>query len=64
MNHNRISALSTIFILAMVVLLAGTVPAMARAERIYYTGEDCPIYVGPRRGNGSAMGCCTRDVSK
>jgi hypothetical protein len=47
MNHNRISALSTIFILAMVVLLAGTVPAMARAERIYYTGEDCPIYVGP-----------------
>ena len=47
MNHKRISALSTIFILAMLVLLASTVPAMARAERIYYTGGECPIYVGP-----------------
>lgn len=47
MNHKRISILSTIFLLAMVVLLAGTVPAAARAERIYFSGEDCPIFVGP-----------------
>ncbi|MGE5124202.1 MAG: hypothetical protein ACM3H7_06755 [Acidobacteriaceae bacterium] len=47
MNHKRISIIGTIFILAMAVLLAGTLPAAAQAERIYFTGEDCPIYVGP-----------------
>ena len=47
MNHKRISTLSTIFVLAMVMLMAGSVPAAAKAERIYFTGQDCPIYVGP-----------------
>jgi hypothetical protein len=47
MNHNRISKLGTIFTLILVVLLAGTIPAAAQAERIYYTGTDCTIIVGP-----------------
>jgi hypothetical protein len=46
MKHKQISIISTIFILAMIVLLAGSTPAAARAERIYFSGEDCPIYVG------------------
>jgi len=46
MNHKRIPQLGTFLILAMVVILAGTVPAAAMAERIYYTGEDCPIEFG------------------
>lgn len=47
MNHKRITRLGTFFILAMIVVLAGAVPVAAKAERIYYSGEDCPIYVGP-----------------
>jgi hypothetical protein len=47
MNHKRIPTLATILILAIVVILVGTVPAAAKAERIYYTGVDCPIYIGP-----------------
>ena len=46
MNQKRISVLSIIFILAMVIILAGTVPAAARAEKIPFTGEDCPETVG------------------
>ncbi len=46
MNHKRISILSTVFILAMVILLAGSVPAAAQAEKVYFSGEDCPIAMG------------------
>lgn len=46
MNHKRISILSTLFILVMVTFLAGSVPAAAQAEKIYFSGEDCPIAMG------------------
>lgn len=41
MNQKRISVLSTIFIVAMAVLLAGTVPAAAQAEQLHFTGTNC-----------------------
>jgi len=46
MNHKRISKLGTIFVLALVLVLLGSVPAAARAERIPFTGEDCPFSLG------------------
>lgn len=46
MNHKRITRMGTIFIMSMVIILMGVVPASAQAERIYFSGEDCPIYMG------------------
>ncbi len=43
MNEKRITV---IFVMAMVVILVGTVPAAAKATRIYYTGAECPIIQG------------------
>ncbi len=47
MNQKRITKLGTIFILGMVLVLIGAVPAAAKAERIPFSGEDCPFSLGP-----------------
>jgi len=43
----KVKKLTVVFVMAMVLVLVGVIPASARAERIYYTGATCPIYVGP-----------------
>jgi hypothetical protein len=46
MNHKRISRLSIILVLALVLILVSAVPASATAERKFFTGTTCPITQG------------------
>jgi hypothetical protein len=47
MNHKKISKLGTIFILIMVVILVGVIPATAKAVRVDYVSAGCIVYQGP-----------------
>ncbi len=47
MNHKRISKVSAVLTLVMVVFFVAAVPASAQAERIYYTSYECPISMSP-----------------
>jgi hypothetical protein len=38
---------SVIVVSVLILVLVSIVPASARAERVYYTGYTCPVYVGP-----------------
>ncbi len=47
MNHTRKSKITIIFSLALLVILVGTVPASAQAERLSITGTTCIQYQSP-----------------